>query len=130
MKIAFATEDLVSVDAHFGCARHIVVWEVSAGEARPVAKHSFPEAEADGGHDKLAPRVEALEGCSVVFVAAIGAAASKLAVERGVLPVRLPEGEAIADAAAKLGRLLGGTPPPWLRNAVARDVERPADPEA
>jgi len=129
MKVAFATQDLVRVDAHFGTAANIVVWEVTAGEAREVGRFSFGEAKEDGDHDKLAPRIEAIRGCSVVFVAAIGAAASALAVAGGILPVRLAAGEAIADAAHKLSRVLGGTPPPWLRANLQRDEKRIQEPE-
>jgi len=128
MKVAFATKNLDKVDAHFGCARHIAVWEVSAEAARELQVFSFPEADEDGDHDKLGPRVDALEGCTVVFVAAIGAAAKSLAVSRGVLPVRVAE-EPIAEAAKKLCRVLAGTPPPWLRNALARGEKRLEEPE-
>jgi len=129
MKVAFATQDLEKVDAHFGCARHLVVWEISAAEARPLDTFSFPEAEEDGDHDKLGPRVEALGGCAVVFVAAIGASASSLALSRGVLPVRVAGGESIAEAATRLSRVLCGTPPPWLRKVLEKDERRLAETE-
>ena len=129
MRVAFATQDLSTVDAHFGCARHISVWEVTADGARELERLSFDEAEEDGDHDKLAPRIEAVRGCSVVFVAAIGPAAAGLAVASGVLPVRIAEGEPIAEAARKLGRVLGGTPPPWLRKALRREGEGREEPE-
>jgi len=121
MKVAFATQDRATVDAHFGTARHLLVWEVTPGEAREVEAHSFDAAQEDGDHTKLGARVEAIAGCSIVFVAAIGAAAASLAVAGGILPVRIAEGEPIAEAARKLGRVLGGTPPPWLRNALAKE---------
>ncbi len=123
MKVAFATQDRATVDAHFGTAPHLVVWEVAPGEARELSTFSFQAASEDGDHGKLGARLEAIAGCSIVFVAAIGAAAASFAVSNGILPVRVAPGEPIAEAAGKLGRVLAGTPPPWLRNALNRERE-------
>ena len=39
-------------------------------------------------------------------------------------PVKVPVPEPIAGILDKLQAVLGGTPPPWLRKAMAKDGER------
>jgi len=58
MKIAFATQDLKRVDAHFGWAKNIAIYELGP------EGHQFLEAiqfdgdlQEDGNEDKLAPNI-------------------------------------------------------------------------
>jgi nitrogen fixation protein NifX len=98
MKVAFATQDLVTLDAHFGWCPGLLVLEVTADGVRELARHAFPQGREDGDEDKL----QAL----------------------GVHVQRAPEGAAIAALAEKLRIVLAGTPPPWLRRALDRDAGR------
>jgi nitrogen fixation protein NifX len=73
MKIAFATQDLKRVDAHFGWAKNIAIYEISP------EGHQFLEAiqfegdlQEDGNEDKLAPKLDAIADCAILYVAAIG----------------------------------------------------------
>jgi nitrogen fixation protein NifX len=130
MKVAFATQDLVTVDAHFGWCPNLIVYEVTPDGAQPVARHAFAAAREDGDEDKLAPRVEAIAACAILYAAAIGGSAAARVVALGVHPVQVREGERIAELLAKLCDVLAGTPPPWLRKAMLRDgAARTFDPE-
>lgn len=129
MKIAFATQDLATVDAHFGWARNLVVYDVTPEGARPVAQHHFAEAAEDGNEDKLGPRIEAIADCAILYVAAIGGSGAARVVARGIHPVKALGSEPIADLLAKLREVLAGTPPPWLRKAMRKGNERTFDPE-
>lgn len=124
MKVAFATEDLETLDAHFGCCPSLLVHEITADAVRAIARHAFAPGREDGDEDKLAPRVEALAGCAVLFASAIGPGAAARVKARGVHVQRAPEGASIAALAEKLRQVLAGTPPPWLRRAMGA-----ADPE-
>lgn len=42
-------------------------------------------------------------------------------------PIKVPQPEAIADILTKLQDVLNGTPPPWLRKALAKSGERTFD---
>lgn len=73
MKVAFATQDLKRVDAHFGWAKNIAIYEIGP------EGHSFLEAiefdgdlKEDGNEDKLAPKIDAIKDCAILYVAAIG----------------------------------------------------------
>lgn len=66
MKVGFATQDLKRVDAHFGWAKNIAVYEVTP------EGHSFVEAfvfagdlQEDGNEDKLQPKLDAIKDCAI-----------------------------------------------------------------
>jgi nitrogen fixation protein NifX len=42
-------------------------------------------------------------------------------------PIKVPQPELIKDILDKLQVVLKGTPPPWLRKALAKDGERTFD---
>jgi nitrogen fixation protein NifX len=129
MKVAFATRDLAHLDAHFGWTPNLLVYEVTPDGAQPVAQHRFDLAEEDGNEDKLQPRIDAIADCAILYVAAIGGSAAARAVNRGIHPVKVHEGEPIGALLEKLRQVLAGTPPPWLRKAMRKGVERTFDEE-
>ncbi len=129
MKVAFATRDLAHLDAHFGWTPNLLVYEVTPDGARPVAQHRFDLAAEDGNEDKLQPRIDAIADCAILYVAAIGGSAAARAVNRGIHPVKAREGEPIGGLLEKLRQVLAGTPPPWLRKAMRKGVERTFDEE-
>jgi nitrogen fixation protein NifX len=128
MKIAFATQDLKRVDAHFGWARNIAVYELSTEESRLVEVFRFEgELKEDGNEDKITPKVEAIRDCAIVYVAAIGGSAAGRVVQAGIHPIKVTQPEEISDLLAKLQTVLKGNPPPWLRKALLNGKERDFD---
>ncbi len=125
MKVAFATQDLKRVDAHFGWAKNIAIYEISP------EGHQFLEAvqfdgdlQEDGNEDKLAPKLEAIADCAILYVAAIGGSGAARVVAKNIHPVKVPQPEAISDILVKLQDVLKGTPPPWLRKALMKGQAR------
>jgi nitrogen fixation protein NifX len=128
MKIAFATQDQQRVDAHFGWAKHLAVYEVSTDGHRFVQDFGFGEDLAeDGNEDKLAPKLEAIKDCAIVYVAAIGGSAAARVVATKIHPVKVTQPEPILDILDKLQEVLKGTPPPWLRKALLKDQGKTVD---
>ncbi|BCO25812.1 hypothetical protein MIZ03_0691 [Rhodoferax lithotrophicus] len=128
MKVAFATQDKESVNAHFGWAKSIVVYDVSPTGHQFVESFEFGDKlEEDGDEDKLAPKLEAIKDCAIVYVAAIGGSGAARVVAMKIHPIKVPQPEAIADILTKLQDVLNGTPPPWLRKALAKSGERTFD---
>ena len=73
MKIAFATQDLKRVDAHFGWAKNIAIYEISTEGHRLVEAVQFDgDLQEDGNEDKLTPKLNAIADCAILYVAAIG----------------------------------------------------------
>ena len=128
MKIAFATQDQQRVDAHFGWAKHLAVYEVDAAGHRLVETFPFGEDLAeDGNEDKLAPKLEAIKDCAIVYVAAIGGSAAARVVAAKLHPIKVAGPEPILDILDKLQEVLKGTPPPWMRKALLKGQERSVD---
>jgi nitrogen fixation protein NifX len=128
MKIAFATQDQQRVDAHFGWAKHLAVYDVSPEGYRFVHDFGFgDELAEDGNEDKLAPKLEAIKDCAIVYVAAIGGSAAARVVASKIHPIKVTAPEPILDILDKLQVVLKGTPPPWLRKALLKGQERVAD---
>jgi len=128
MKIAFATQDKERVDAHFGWAKSIVVYEISAQGHSFIESFEFGDKlEEDGDEDKLAPKLEAIKDVAILYVAAIGGSGAARVVAMKIHPIKVPQPESIAEILDKLQVVLQGTPPPWLRKAMAKDGERTFD---
>jgi len=128
MKIAFATQDQQRVDAHFGWAKHLAVYEISPTGYDFVQDFGFGEDLAeDGNEDKLAPKLDAIKDCAIVYVAAIGGSAAARVVASKIHPIKVTQPEPILEILDKLQGVLKGTPPPWLRKALMKGQERTHD---
>jgi nitrogen fixation protein NifX len=121
VKVAFATQDLQRVDAHFGWARHLAVYDIDEAGYRFVENFTFgAELAEDGNEDKLTPKLEAVGDCAIVYVAAIGGSAAARVVAHKIHPVKVAQPEPILDILDRLQEVLKGTPPPWLRKALVK----------
>lgn len=124
MRIAFATQSMTVVDAHFGGARSIAIYDVAKDSSKFIEALQFDlVSDEDGNHDdsvdKLSIKIDALSGCAMLFTLAIGGPAAARVVAKKIHPVKLPRPEPIADVIARLQATLAGTPPPWMRRIIA-----------
>ncbi len=125
MKIAFATQDLQRVDAHFGWAKNIAVYEISPEGFNLIEAIQFSgDLKEDGNEDKITPKIEAIKDCAILYVAAIGGSAAARVVANKVHPIKVNEPEVITEILVRLQDVLKGAPPPWLRKAMLKGVER------
>lgn len=128
MKVAFATQDLQRVDAHFGWAKNIAVYDVRADGYDFIETFTFVgDLQEDGDEDKLAPKLDAIRDCAILYVAAIGGSGAARVVASKIHPIKVAQLEAIMDILDKLQEVVKGTPPPWLRKALLKDQERVMD---
>jgi nitrogen fixation protein NifX len=128
MKVAFATQDLKRVDAHFGWARNIAIYEISPEGYRFLEAVQFAgEPQEDGNEDKLAPKIDAIKDCAILYVAAIGGSGAARVVANNIHPMKVNQPEEITDLLVKLVDVLKGVPPPWLRKALTKGKERNFD---
>jgi nitrogen fixation protein NifX len=120
MKIAFTTSDRVHINAHFGWAKKIDVYDVSKDGYKFIETLIFNgDLKEDGNEDKLLPKIEALYDCTIVYVSAIGGSAAARLIKKRITPVKArSEEEEITDVLDKLVQTLNGNPPPWLRKAL------------
>lgn len=131
MKVAFCTENLIDVDAHFGWAKKIAIYEVEPEISRLIEVVEFTgfagDLAEDGTEDKLIPKLDAIKDCAILYVIAIGGSAAAKVIRLGVHPVKAPTPQPIADIITRLQEVLKGTPPPWLRKALLKGKERSFD---
>lgn len=116
MKVAFTTSTGVEVDQNFRKSTSYTVWDVGPDEAYYVTTVRITD---DGGceDDRIAIRVKALSGCSIVCAREInGPAAAKLAAG-SIHPLKTGVPTPVEDIIDQLKSVLRGTPAPWIRKA-------------
>ncbi|NES97503.1 MAG: nitrogen fixation protein NifX [Desertifilum sp. SIO1I2] len=120
MKIAFATNDLVHINAHFGWAKQLAVYDVTPQGFQFIETLEFAgDLKEDGNEDKLVPKIEALTDCTIVYVSAIGGSAAARLIRRKITPIKAnSEDDEIIGVLNKLVQTLNGNPPPWLRKVL------------
>ncbi|MDR1888400.1 MAG: nitrogen fixation protein NifX [Zoogloeaceae bacterium] len=119
LKLAFASDDRLRVNQHFGSATAFVLYSLTPQGAAVSGFGEFPEEEMDGGENKLLARVDFLAGCDAVFVRAIGASAIKQLLARGVQPIRADESDRIEDLLRDVGVAMTEGGVPWIERALA-----------
>jgi nitrogen fixation protein NifX len=133
LRIAVATQDLKSLNAHFGSARRFAIYDVTPTEHRFIEAVSFGDisnesgSHAKEGDDKIGPKVEALTGCHLLFVLAIGGPAAARVVSAHIHPVKLMKPEAIESIISRVQTMMSGNPPPWLRKVMGAQTARSMD---
>ena len=126
MKIAFTTSDSAHINAHFGWAKQIDVYEVDTEGYTFLETLEFQgDLKEDGNEDKLEPKLQALHDCIIVYVAAIGGSAAARLIHRNITPIKAEsETDEIQDVLTRLVKTLNGSPPPWLRKALLKSQPR------
>jgi nitrogen fixation protein NifX len=64
LKVAFATDDLKQVNQHFGSARSFAIHAVDLDGHELFEVAEFGKLDQDGNEDKLAVKIQLLEGCA------------------------------------------------------------------
>lgn len=129
MKVAFTTHDSETINAHFGWAQCIDVYDVDTnGYAFRETLEFGGDLKEDGNEDKLEPKVKALAGCTLVYVSAIGGSAAARLMRHQITPVKSQtEADDIQDVLTRLVEILNSSPPPWLRKALQTNQPRNFD---
>jgi nitrogen fixation protein NifX len=122
MKIAFATKDSVHINAHFGSAKKMDVYELTADQYTFSETLTFSgNLQEDGNEDKLDSKLKALKDCTIVYVADIGGSAAARLIGKKITPMKShSEDEEIEAILGQLMHTLQGSPPPWLRKALGQ----------
>jgi nitrogen fixation protein NifX len=120
MKIAFTTDDQIHINSHFGWAKKIDVYDVTTEGYNFLKTLTFEgDLKEDGNEDKLNPKLEALQDCTIIYVSAIGGSAAARLIKNKITPIKArSETDEIAEVLTKLVETLNGNPPPWLRKAL------------
>ncbi|MDJ0741760.1 MAG: nitrogen fixation protein NifX [Xenococcaceae cyanobacterium MO_167.B27] len=123
MKVAFATQDNVHINAHFGWAKKVDIYDVSSEGYNFLNTVEFGgDLKEDGNEDKLVPKIKAVSDCTIVYVSAIGGSAASRLLKNKITPLKAEnQDDEITDVLNVLVKTLGD-PPPWLRKALGKNA--------
>jgi nitrogen fixation protein NifX len=130
LRIAIASRDGKSLNAHFGSAEKFVVYDVTPVDHAFVATVEMTTVSDESGEhraeseDKNARKIAALAGCNIVFVLAIGGPVATKVIHAGIHPIKIAEPEPVDSVLSKVKGLLTADPPPWLRKVLAAKASR------
>lgn len=130
LRVAIATNDLETLNAHFGSAKKFAIYDVTTKGASFIEAVAFDSVTAQSGKhddidDKITPKIEALDGCAILFALAVGGPSAAKLVKAGVHPIKRKAPEPITAVLAQTQEMLNGTPPPFLRKLLGRE-EKPS----
>ena len=118
VKVAFATSDMKHVDQHFGAAESFAVYALDPERTTLVEAVQFGQLAMDGNEDKLAAKIEALDGCMAVYCQAVGGSAINQLRARGIQALKVSAGSQINGLIEALQDELRQGPSAWLARAI------------
>lgn len=126
LRVAFASDDRVMVNQHFGAAMGFAIYAFDDEQERLVELVEFPPDHMAGNENKLPARIQALAGCAAVYCLAVGASAVKQLLAAGVQPVRLDQAMPIDPILKLIRQALGKGGIPWIdkRRQQGKDEAR------
>jgi len=120
LKIAFCTDDMKTVNQHFGSAKTFAIYAVDLEHSAMLEAAEFGKLNQDGNEDKLATKIQLLDGCAAVYCEAVGASAIQQLIAAGIQPVKVNRGNPINDLIADFQAELRTGPSAWVAKALAR----------
>jgi nitrogen fixation protein NifX len=129
MKVAFATADKITVNEHFGRAGMFEVFEITEegynfSETRKFAEGRDTAIEdtknAGEVHENLVlAKIDKLSDCKIIYITDIGGPSAAKLAKKGIMPVKLKDGQSIEESLKMLLNTIKTTPTPWLKRAIS-----------
>ena len=135
VRVAIATRDMRGLNAHFGSAPKFAIYDVTREGWDFVEAVGFGDtSDETGSHktdgdDRIGPKVEALDGCHLMFCLAIGGPSAAKVVAARIHPIKTPEPAPIPEVLERTRAMLAGSPPPWLRKVLTSAGVGPMKPD-
>ncbi|MGC1951017.1 MAG: NifB/NifX family molybdenum-iron cluster-binding protein [Gammaproteobacteria bacterium] len=117
IRVAVASDSGERLDGHFGSCARFLIYQVGLDEMRLIDIRSTAAA-PQSGDQKNAYRAALISDCHLLYIVAIGGPAAAKVIRAGIHPLKIPESADARKALAKLQKVLGGLPPPWLVKAM------------
>ncbi|KIM11632.1 MAG: nitrogen fixation protein NifX [Sulfuricurvum sp. PC08-66] len=117
MKVAFATKDMQTINAHFGGAKEFVVYCIGPEgfELSSIVKTDTSDIESD---EKTEYKIEALKGVNIMYCESIGGTAAAKVIRAGMNPMKVAEPRPIKEVLEELLAMINGNPPPWIKRLM------------
>ncbi|MDR0579089.1 MAG: dinitrogenase iron-molybdenum cofactor biosynthesis protein [Campylobacteraceae bacterium] len=110
IKVAFLTNDLKNIDAHFGSADYAAIYSLDINEVKLLKVVNGSSERTDG-------RVKILKDADVniLYCVEIGPAAAAKIVNSGIFPIKYKQSVSIESELIKLQSMLASNPPPFIK---------------
>lgn len=119
LRCAVASSDGVHIDGHFSRCAVMHLYDVSAEAIDLVALREMPVVPGGDGHQQ---RVNSLNDCQLLFIAAIGGPAAARVIRADIYPMKVREPATVDETLAALQqRLSSGKLPPWLKKLIGEN---------
>jgi len=123
VKVAFATDDGIRVNAHFGQSPMFAVYNVTKNGGVLQELRKLPEVLNQDEAGRIDHRLEAVSDCTLIFLMQIGASAAARVTRRKIMPVKVPYGSSVEEQVKRLVEMLQGKPPLWLAKVLRAEEE-------
>ncbi|MDY6991517.1 MAG: NifB/NifX family molybdenum-iron cluster-binding protein [Pseudomonadota bacterium] len=126
LRIAFATNDGVHVNQHFGSAQGFAIYAIDSQQAQFLKAAQFDEQVNPAGHHeaKLATKITALMGCHAVYCQAVGNTAIQHLMQQGIRPLRVNDARAIKQLIETIQQELHAGSTFWQTQTLRQDDSR------
>ena len=121
LKVAFATDDRVAVNQHFGATLGFAIYVVDGEHARLVEVAEFPAESMDGNENKLADKIATLAECAAVYCLAVGGSAVRQLLAGGIQPVRMESETPIESLLLELRKAIRDGGVAWIDKHLKRE---------
>ena len=120
LKVAFASDDRIRINQHFGAAEGFAIFALDGERAQLVELSEFPPETMDGNESKLPAKIAALTGCAAVYCLAAGASAVKQLLAAGIQPIRLDDEAEIEPILKQISCAIRDGGLPWVDKALKK----------
>jgi nitrogen fixation protein NifX len=123
LRVAFATDDRITVNQHFGAAVGFAIYALDGERWQLVELAEFPPQSMDGNETKLPAKIAALAGCAAVYCLAAGGSAVKQLLASGIQPMRLDDGVRIESLLKQISAAVKEGGIPWVHKALRKHAD-------
>jgi len=118
MKVAFASDDGLTVNTHFGYAASFEVYEITTEKYEKLPKREVKLEEEESENSKIENRLHAVLDCTLLFINQIGPAAAARVTRNQIMPIKVDVNTSIQEQLERLLQMLQNKPPMWLAKAM------------
>lgn len=113
LKVAFATNNLEDIDAHFGSTKQFAVYDISKTASNLSKVIRLEKKDTD-------ETVASLKGVDIVYFTNIGPTAAAKVINSKIFPIKYKEVVGIQNEVDKLIKMLNENPPPFIKKILQK----------
>ncbi|MCX8083314.1 MAG: nitrogen fixation protein NifX [Calditerrivibrio sp.] len=118
MKVAFCSNDGITINEHFGHAEKIYIYDIREDTYSFLETRNTVRANPNVDHlDAIDEKIKKISDCKIVYFTQIGGPAAAKVIKNKIFPVKVNEGSKIEDIIDAMRNNLKN-PPIWLKKIL------------